>query len=89
MGRTERYWPGAPDLAVEVLSPSDSFRDVEAKALDWLWAGSLAVLVLDPARRTATVYRGRGGARVHSGEDTLDLSHAVPGWRVPLGELFD
>ncbi|PZS14269.1 MAG: hypothetical protein DLM64_01905 [Solirubrobacterales bacterium] len=50
VGRTERYWPGAPDLAVEVLSPSDSFREVEAKALDWLHACSRAVLVLDPAR---------------------------------------
>ncbi len=58
-GRTERYWPGAPDLAVEVLSPSDSFREVEAKALDPLHAGSRAVLVLDPARRTATATAGR------------------------------
>jgi len=39
--------------------------------------------------RTATVYRGQGDAHMHSGEDTLDLSHAVPGWRVALGELFD
>jgi hypothetical protein len=46
------------------------------------------VLVLDPARRAATVYRGRGGAQLHSGDATLDLSDAVPGWRVAVAELF-
>jgi Uma2 family endonuclease len=88
VGPTVKYWPGAPDLAVEVVSPDDSFREVEEKALDWLGAGSAAVLVLDPARRTATVYRARGGAQLHSGDDTLDLSDAVPGWRVAVAELF-
>jgi len=88
VGRTVKYWPGAPDFAVEVVSPEDSFREVEEKALGWLQAGSLAVLVLDPSRRTATVYRGTGEARVYGAEETLDLSHAVPGWRVPVGDLF-
>jgi Uma2 family endonuclease len=88
VGPTVKYWPGAPDLAIEVVSPDDSFREVEGKALDWLGAGSTAVLVLDPARRTATVYRERGGAQLHSGDDTLDLSDAVPGWRVAVAELF-
>lgn len=88
VGRTMKYWPGAPNLAVEVVSPDDSFREVEEKALDWLAAGTVAVLVLDPERRTATVYRAPGGAQVHTVADTLDLTDAVPGWRVAVAELF-
>jgi Uma2 family endonuclease len=88
VGRTVKYWPGAPDFAVEVVSPEDRFREVEGKALDWLRAGSEAVLVLDPSRRTATVYRGSGEAQAYSGHETLDLGHAVPGWRVTVGDLF-
>jgi Uma2 family endonuclease len=88
VGRTERYWPGAPDFALDVVSPTDTFAEVEAKALDWLAAGTKVVLVVDPARRTATAYRGQGDVRVHTGDATLDLDDAVPGWRVALPDLF-
>jgi len=88
IGRTVKYWPEAPDFAVDVVSPDDSFREVEEKALDWLRAGTLAVLVLDPSRCTATVYRGVGEARVHSHDQTLDLTAAVPGWQVAVADLF-
>jgi Uma2 family endonuclease len=88
VGRTEKYWPGAPDLAVEVISPSDSFHEVQDKTLEWLSAGTIAVLVLDPAKCVATVYRGEGEVHVHSGEDVLDLDDAVPGFRVAVSGLF-
>ena len=88
VGRTTRFWPGAPDFAAEVVSPDDRFSEVEEKALMWLQAGATAVLVLDPARHTATVYRGAGEVRVHTESDTIDLSDAVPGWRVPMRDLF-
>lgn len=88
VGRTERYWPGAPDFAAEVLSPGDAFTEVEAKAFAWLEAGTKAVLVVDPQRRTATVYRGRDDVRAYEADDTVDLSDAVPGWSLQLNELF-
>jgi Uma2 family endonuclease len=88
VGRTAKYWPGAPDLAVEVVSPGDSFHEVQDKTLEWLAAGTIAVLVLDPTKSTATVYRGQGDAHVHSAGDTLDLSDAVPGFSVAVAELF-
>jgi Uma2 family endonuclease len=87
VGRTDRFWPGAPDFAVEVVSPGDSFGEVESKALDWLAAGVTALLVLDPARRSATVYRAAGDVRVYADGD-LDLSAAVPGWRVAVADFF-
>lgn len=87
IGRTVRFWPGAPDFAVEVVSPGDSFGEVESKALGWLDAGAMASLVLDPARRSATVYRAGGDVRVYTDGD-LDLSDAVPGWRVAGADFF-
>ncbi len=88
VGRTTKYWPGAPDFAVEVVSPNDSFHEVQEKALEWLACGTIAVLVLDPAECTATVYRGHGDAHIHGAQDTLDLSDAVPGFSVAVAELF-
>lgn len=88
VGRTEKYWPGAPDFAAEVISPSDTFAEVEAKALDWLEAGTILVLVLDPARGTATAYRRPGQGQVHTGAAMLELGDAVPGWRVQLADFF-
>ena len=88
VGPTRKYWPGAPDLAVEVLSPGDSFHEVQEKALEWVAAGCVAVLVLDPDERAATVYRAGGDAHVHGAGDTLDLSDAVPGFTVTVAELF-
>src|SRR5687767_8579343 len=57
VGKVGGYWPGAPDLAVEVVSPGDTYTEVEEKAIEWLEAGTLMVLALNPRRRTVTVYR--------------------------------
>jgi len=47
----EKHFPGAPDLAVEIVSPSDSYADVEGKILVWLRAGVQLVIVADPKKR--------------------------------------
>jgi Uma2 family endonuclease len=88
VGDTEKFWPGAPDLAVEVVSPNDTFREVQGKALEWVAAGCVAVLVIDPAQRTATVYRVGGDLHIYAGEEEIDLGDAVPGFSLALGELF-
>ena len=82
------YWPGPPDLAIEVVSPNDRHGAVEAKALDWLASGARAVLVADPPRRSATVYRARDDIRVLAGSEPLDLADVVPGWSPTLSDLF-
>ena len=82
------YWPGPPDLAVEVVSPDDRRSEVEGKALDWLASGTRAVVVLDPPLRTATVYRARDDIRVLTADETLDLDDVVPGWSARVGALF-
>jgi Uma2 family endonuclease len=88
IGITPGFWPGgAPDLAIEVVSPEDSRPYVRAKALNWLDAGAIAVLVLDRESHSATVYRAGGDARVFT-DGELDLGDAVPGWRVAVADFF-
>jgi Uma2 family endonuclease len=82
------YWPGPPDLAIEVVSPNDRRSKVEGKAQHWLAAGTRAVVVLDPPLRTATVYRARDDIRVLTDGERLDLGDVVPGWSARVGDLF-
>ncbi len=82
------YSPGAPDLAVEVLSPSDRFIEVEEKVFDWLDAGTKMVVVVNPDKRTATVYRSRAEITLLTADDELDGADVVPSWRLPLREIF-
>jgi Uma2 family endonuclease len=88
IGSTTKYWPEAPDFAIEVLSPGDRPGEVRKKLREWLAAGTIAVVVLDPAEQTATVHRNRREAWVHGSEDTLDLSDAVPDFHPTVAELF-
>ncbi len=84
----EGYWPGAPDLAAEVVSPNDTHTGVTEKALAWLEAGSRMVLVVDPLQRTVTVYRSLDDIRVLTEDATVDGGDVVPGWRLPVADLF-
>lgn len=87
-GRVVGYWPGAPDLAVEVVSPNDTHAQVVEKALTWLEAGCRMVLVVDPERRIVTVYRSLDDIRILTEGDAIDGADVVPGWRLPVSELF-
>lgn len=87
-GDVQGYWPGAPDLAVEVVSPGDTYTEVEEKALDWLDAGTRMVAVADPRKPTVTVYRSHDDITILTEEDTLNAGDVVPGWAMPVGELF-
>jgi Uma2 family endonuclease len=82
------YWPGPPDLAIEVVSASDSRSEVEGKALQWLDAGTRAVVVLDPPLKTATVYRSRQDIRILAVDEPLDLGDIVPGFAPRTGDVF-
>ncbi len=87
-GIPKGYWPGPPDLAVEVVSPNDRRTQVEAKALEWLAAGARAVIVVDPPTRTATVFLSADDIRVLHADEQLDLGDVVPGWSPRVGDFF-
>ena len=87
-GEVQGYWPGPPDLAVEVISPSDTYTEVENKVLNWLDAGTLMVVVINPRQQAVTVYHSLEEVVVLTQEDVLDGGEVVPGWTVPIRELF-
>ena len=82
------FFPGAPDLAIEVISPSDLYTDVDEKVADWLDAGTLAVILVDPRRRVVKLHRSMTDVVVLNVEDTLTVDDIVPGWQMPVGEIF-
>jgi len=84
----EGFWPGAPDLAVEVISPSDTYTEVEGKVLDWLGAGTRMVVTVNPRERILTVYRSLAETKVLTEDDVLDGDDVVPGWRLPVSDCF-
>jgi Uma2 family endonuclease len=87
-GGVEAFFEGPPDLAVEVISPIDRARDVAAKAQNWLEAGCATVWVVDPKRRTVAVYRSPKEVDTLSSADTLVAADVLPGFCVPVGDLF-
>jgi Uma2 family endonuclease len=82
------YVPLAPDLVGEIVSPSDSFSDVEEKALGWLAHGTRMVLVVNPVHRTVHVYRATREIAVLRNDDQLDAGDVIPGWKFHIAELF-
>ena len=82
------YLPFAPDLAVEVVSPSDSFAAVEEKAFDWIDAGTQLVLVVVPESRSVHAYRSRKNILVHGVDELVDADDAVTGWKLDVSRIF-
>jgi Uma2 family endonuclease len=82
------FVPGAPDLAVEVLSPGDFTEETLAKVQEWLDGGALMVWVVNPRNKSIAVYKPDGAARVLNEGDTLRGDPVVEGFELPLAELF-
>jgi len=85
---TRGYLALAPDLVVEVISPNDSFSNVEAKAFEWLQAGTKIVLVADPANLTLQVYQTETEIRVLRKGDTFSAGDVCPGWELTVNDTF-
>jgi Uma2 family endonuclease len=83
------YFPGAPDLAIEVRSPSDRTNEILGKVSDYLAAGSRLVWVVDPARLEVQVFRSPLKPLTLTGSDILDGEDVLPGFAVRISELFD
>lgn len=87
-GIPKKYWPGAPDLAVEVLSPGDTAREVEVKVGRWLSAGARLVWTVNPKRRSVIVHRAPKDSFTLSENDELDGEDIVPGFRCRVSDIF-
>jgi Uma2 family endonuclease len=82
------YRIGAPDLAVEVISPRESKRQIEQKTTRWLQGGALAVWNVYPESRTVTVHHLKTEPKVLSEKDDLTDDDVLPGFRLPLSQIF-
>ena len=84
----EKYWPGAPDLAVEVLSPSDRPSMVNKRLGIFFAQGVKQVWMVNPKRSTVTVYRSPSDSITFSGSDELEADDILPGFRLSLDRIF-
>jgi len=83
------FLEGAPDLAVEVLSPSNTVEEIEGKIADYFENGARLVWVISPTQRYVLVYRSAHEPdRLLKSADTLDGEEVIPGFQLPLAELF-
>ena len=82
------FHPGAPQLVVEMDCPSEEPDHLTRKVTAWLEAGCRMVVVVNPRRGTATVYRSPSDVVLLTADDAIDGSDVVPGWTLPLRQLF-
>ena len=82
------YWPGPPDIAVEVLSPSDRPSRVSKRISLWFDHGVKQLWIVNQKNRTVTVYRSPSDATTFSGSDYLEAQDLLPGFRLSLDRIF-
>ena len=82
------YYPGPPDLAIEVLSPGDRRGRVERKLSIWLQTGTRSVWLVNPRLRTVEVISSTGERKLFHESDEL-VDDTVPGFHVPVSEIFN
>ena len=87
VGDADEYFPGAPSLAVEVISPTDRLTRVREKVGDWLGHGTLMVIVVNPRNRTVQVHTSDGVTELTEA-DALDGGDVVPGWSMAVADIF-
>jgi Uma2 family endonuclease len=83
------YFLRPPELAVEVVSPSETARDLTRK-IDLLFAGgSLAVWVIHPEKREVRAFAPDGTSYTRRADETIALPELLPGWELPVAKLFE
>ena len=81
-------WDVLPNLVVEVISPTDLSEDVQEKVAEYFRAGVTLVWVVYPRSHQWHVYESPSSIRVLARTDELDGGNVLPGFRLPLTELF-
>jgi len=87
-GPIKSYRRGAPDLAVEVVSPGDTVGEVEGKVAEWLESGTSMVWVVSPKLRSVTVYKSLKDVVTLTEKDHLEGGDVIPGFRIAVAEIF-
>ncbi len=83
-----RHQEGAPDLVVEVLSPSDRYRRTVRRVREYLAAGARMVVVIDPDERSAAVHRPDGSMEDYEADGVMTFGDLLPGFSLNLAEIW-
>ncbi len=86
--RTRRFFPGAPDLAVEVLSPNNTRAEPDARLRDFFSSGTQLAWIIDPENESVEVRRSLAQHRLIGPGGELDGEPLLPGFRYPTADLF-
>jgi Uma2 family endonuclease len=84
----EKYFPGAPDLLFEVLSPSDSYTAVQEKVLLWLRSGARVVVLADTERQLFIVHKPHAEPEILGVADSFAAPEILPAWSFPVSDAF-
>ena len=87
--RTADFLAVPPEIVFEVVSPSDSWMDLQAKTSEFLDAGVLAVCIADPETETVQVFRPDHTGERLSGDDVLTFPDILPEFSVPVRKFFE
>ena len=84
----KKFFQGAPDLVVEILSPSDAVDGLHEKIGEYFESGARLIWVLNPEEETVLVYHSPQPDRLLKAADSVDAEDVIPGFSMPLSELF-
>lgn len=84
----DAFLEGAPDLAVEVLSPSNTAAEMREKMTDYFGAGCRVVWIVDPMRKSVVIHRPDLGPVILAEDDNLTEEELLPGFSLPVREIF-
>ncbi len=87
-GITEKFFPDAPDLAIEVVSPNDKKREIEDKVQDYLAAKVKLVWIIYPQKQIVAVHRQSKVVSILFETDELEGEEILPNFKFPLEKLF-
>ena len=87
-GVPEGFWPLAPDLAVEIVSPGDTTNEILAKVGDYLAAGTPLIWVIYPRRQEVVVHMPDQVSRTYGAGDDLSFPEVLPGFSCLVADLF-
>ena len=87
-GQTRGFWPMAPDLAVEIISPSETAYSVETKVAEYLRAGVRLIWLVYPETQVVIEYSASWQVRRLTEGDALDGGNVIPGFTMPIARLF-
>ena len=82
------YWPGPPDIAVEVLSPSETGPKARKKIEEWLGYGTKQVWIVNPKKQTLTVHWASGESKTFSSEEIFEADELLRGFSVAVADIF-